>query len=393
MTTEWPQIGGTAEELLAEARRDTGISIMDDEAREPLTVLLDSYNRSAKFTPDGAVTKRAYVLRMLRNRLRMLRDFAAHPEIHEIQLRPPVIINSMARTGSTKLQKTLAATGDFNWLPYWMVLNSASETGTPHEDTANRIADVQAYSDWFDQVAPDVKFGHPMLPLEAEEEAYIMNQSLMGSSLAGFAHAPEYVEWLAGQDPGHQFRYVRDTLKYLIWQGLADIDKPFLLKCVKTVGHEEHMREAFPDANIVVTHRDPVAFVPSASKLGQLFRSAFSDQVHDASTRPARMAASMNASLDYRAAHPAEEWLDIDYQRLRNDAPAVIAEIYAFAGLKASPATFTNIEQWEATNPQNKHGRWDYAAEDFGFTDNDTRQAFARYIQWVETERICAWSK
>ncbi len=389
--SEWPQIAGSAEELLEEARVSTGIAIVDEEAAEPLTVLIDSYNRSGKFTPDGAVVKRAYVLRILKNRLRMLRDFAAHPEIHEIELRPPVIINALARTGSTKLQKTLAATGDFNWLPYWMVLNSASETGVPHEDTSNRIADVEVYADWFESVAPEVKFGHPMLPLEPEEEAYIMNQSLLAASLAGFAHAPDYLAWLEGQDAGHQFRYVRDTLKYLIWQGLADVDKPFLLKCVKTVGMEEHLRAAFPSAHIVANHRNPVSFVPSASKLGMLFRGAFSDQVLDMSNRPARMAAAMNASLDYREAHPDEEWLEVDYQRIRSDARAVIEEIYAFAELQPQPSTFTNVEQWEAANPQNKHGSWEYAAEDFGFTDDDTRQAFARYIQWVEDEGICSW--
>jgi len=389
--SEGSQIGSTAEELLEEARTITGIRIVDTEAREPLTVLLDSYNRSAKFTPDGAVVKRSYLMRILRNRLCMLRDFAAHPEIHEIELRPPVIINALARTGSTKLQKTLAATGDFNWLPYWMVLNSASETGEPNEDTSSRIADVQAYADWFDTAAPDVKFGHPMLPFEPEEEAYIMNQSLLASSLTGFAQAPEYTEWLATQDEGHQFLYVRDTLKYLIWQGLADANKPFLLKCVKTVGLEEHMRRAYPLAHIVATHRNPVSVVPSASKLGLLFRGAFSNQELDMGSRPVRMAAAMNASLDYRAGHPEERWLDINYERIRTETRTVIEEIYAFAGLQPTAETFTNVEQWETANPQNKHGRWDYAAADFGFTDADTREAFARYIQWVETKGICAW--
>ena len=70
------------------------------------------------------------------------------------------------------MQKTLAATGDFNFLPYWMCMNPASESGVPHEDVSNRIADVQAYADWFGRASPRTQNGHDMSPHEPEEEAY-----------------------------------------------------------------------------------------------------------------------------------------------------------------------------------------------------------------------------
>jgi len=389
--TQWPQIEDTAAELIAEARATTGIAIVDTDALEPLTVLLDSLRKTAQFTPDGAVVKRRYILRILRNRLRMQRDLAAHPEILDIELLPPLLIIAMPRTGSTKTQKVLAATGDFNALPYWMCLNSASESGIPNEDVRNRIADVQAYADWFNEASPDTKYGHPMAPHEPEEEAYIMNLSLRSRVLAGFANAADYVSWLGTQDMGAQYRYLYDTLKYLMWQGLADPAKPFLLKCVVNLGLEPEIRAAIPDVNIAVMHRNPVSVLPSASRLGTVFRAAFSDQAIDMSKNPSRHAFAMKRHLAHRTAHPDQAFHDICYDRVRTDISAIIDGLYTFAGVEPSADTLSNIARWEAENPQNKHGAWSYAATDFGFTDDDVRREFSTYIDWVHANNICDW--
>ncbi|MGD1954239.1 MAG: hypothetical protein ACFBZ9_03160, partial [Sphingomonadales bacterium] len=100
--------------LLKAAQKETGIPLSDEQAFVPLTRLIDSYNADAHFTADGAAGMHTRLMRILKNRLRMVRDFAAHPDILDIELKSPVIINAMARTGSTKMQKVLAATGDFN---------------------------------------------------------------------------------------------------------------------------------------------------------------------------------------------------------------------------------------------------------------------------------------
>src|SRR3546814_1126261 len=49
------------------------------------------------------------------------------------------------RTGSTKLVRMLAASGDFNDLPLWKALNPSSITGIPGEDPGARIADAEQF--------------------------------------------------------------------------------------------------------------------------------------------------------------------------------------------------------------------------------------------------------
>ncbi|MCP3975684.1 MAG: hypothetical protein GY720_14460 [bacterium] len=43
---------------------------------------------------------------------------------------PPIIIEGMPRTGSTKTQKLFSASGDFNWPPMWQTSYPALSTGS-----------------------------------------------------------------------------------------------------------------------------------------------------------------------------------------------------------------------------------------------------------------------
>src|SRR5262249_34118543 len=64
----------TGEQLLAQARHDTGIDIDDVDIVERLDRLTASLNSDAKLSEVGANAMQKRLLRILRNRLRMLRD-------------------------------------------------------------------------------------------------------------------------------------------------------------------------------------------------------------------------------------------------------------------------------------------------------------------------------
>jgi hypothetical protein len=123
----------SAEQMLAAARKTTGIDIVDSAALPRLKVLLDSLNTESKLHAAGAQGMQSKLLRILCNRLRMQRDFAQHPEIAQQKVTRPIFVLGMGRTGSTKTQKLLAASGDFNWLTYWRALNPSLRTGSRSE--------------------------------------------------------------------------------------------------------------------------------------------------------------------------------------------------------------------------------------------------------------------
>ena len=137
-----------ADQMLARAREMTGIDIVDEAAVEPLRILHAAYNTDACLHEQGAIAIEQKLLRLLCNRLRMQRDFAQHPEIAETQITSPVFVYGQLRSGTTKVQKLLAASGDFHYLPFWQTYNPSLLNGSRMESPQarqTRIDEADAY--------------------------------------------------------------------------------------------------------------------------------------------------------------------------------------------------------------------------------------------------------
>src|SRR3954469_18808649 len=76
---------------------------------EPLSRLLESCQRDADLNLVGQFALRADTLRCLRNRLFLQRDRTNHPGIDTEEVRAPVFILGLPRTGTTILHTLLAA--------------------------------------------------------------------------------------------------------------------------------------------------------------------------------------------------------------------------------------------------------------------------------------------
>ena len=201
------------EDLMSRARELTGIDLIDEEAVEPITRLVNSINEEADLHEIGCAAKQKKLLRILSNRLRMQRDIANHPEILDQKINAPIFIHGMPRTGSTKSQKILSKSGDFNWLVLWMTLNPSLITGSRDESTKQRIDEGLEFEDFFEQNSPENKVGHQFLAMEPEEDSFILEHSLVTNIFPAFAKMDAYVEWAMSKDIRIQFTHLRDTLK------------------------------------------------------------------------------------------------------------------------------------------------------------------------------------
>jgi hypothetical protein len=72
--------------------------------------------------------------------------------------------------------------------------------------------------------------------------------------------------------------------------------------------------------------------------------------------------------------------LDIDYREIIGDTPAVIGRIYAHTGRAVSPEARLGFTEWEARNPQHRHGRNHYTLGSYGLTDDAINEAFSPYL-------------
>lgn len=377
------KIARSAAELMAVARVQSEVDILDDEAVEPLGVLLRSLNTESALHAGGARAMESYLLRMLCNRLRMRRDFRANPEIEREPIRAPIFVIGYGRTGSTKAHKILAASGDFNWMSFWMALNPSLMTGDRDESPAPRITDAAAYAAWFDAASPEVKFAHPFETHEPEEDSFVLAQSLRSPVLLGWSPIGGYMAWLMTQDMAAQIRHLRDTLKYLQWQRLASPAKRWILKCPLYPGLERELLSVFPDACLVMTHRDPLAFVPSGLRLVELFHAPFTNARSDSRQYLLGAAAAMSRHLDNRRQMSEMRILDIDFSALTEQASSAVERIYAFAGVELSVESEMRMQRWNAQNPQHRRGKHRYDLRDYDIRPEEVTEAFSRYNDFL----------
>jgi hypothetical protein len=374
----------SVEELMARSREIAGVDIVDDEIVEPLKVLHRAYGEEAQLDGPGAEALTNSLLRLLTNRLRMKRDFASHPEIADQEISGPLVVMGVARSGTTKLQKVLAASGDFNFLPYWMNYSWASLSGEPNEPVEARIAAAQAHCEWYDSRSPDTKRGHAFEALEPEEEAVLSEGCFVTPTFLGYADIPSYAQFLGTQPPSIWFEFLRDCLKYLQWQGLASGNKPWLLKSPNYNGMELEILKVFPNARLLMAHRSPLKTLTSMCKLVECFRAAYSDLKPDLPLIIEHNYHNMDFHLANRRANPDLPLLDIRFEDIVGNLEAVLKRIYAGAGLTLEPASLQRMLQWHADNGPHKYGAFTYTLEEFGMSEAVIRERMSDYFEFLE---------
>jgi hypothetical protein len=375
----------SVEELLARAREVAGLDLRDDEVIEPLTVLHRALSKErAQLDAEGARAFEQKIVRLLAHRLRMKRDLERHPEIAEQPIVGPVIVMGTARTGTTKLQKVLAASGDFNFLTFWTAFNWASITGEPNEPMAERIAEADAFCRWFDERSPEAKLGHSFETHEPEEEGPLCEASFVTPTFVGFAEVPGYAMWLGNQSVTIELEFLRDALRYLQWQGLASAERPWLLKSPSYTSCELEILQVFPDARFVMAHRSPLQTLPSMCKTVAHFRRAYGTSTPDARALFEHAAASMDAQRAIRRAHPDLTLLDVRFEDIVADLPAVVERAYAHARMVLTDEARANMVRWDGENAMHKHGAFTYSLDEVGLSAAEIRTRMAAYFAFLD---------
>lgn len=381
------QIGASADDLLAQARRQTGIDIDDAGIRERLPRLLDSLNHEAELSPSGAVAMSHRLSRLLDNRLRMLRDLDRHPEILEQEVRPPVFLTSFPRTGSTKLHKMLAASGDFLYLPGWHGHTLSLRTGDRSEDPGPRLRDSEAYETWFHERAPKAAEIHDYLTNEPDEDTLILEHGLFALYMSAFAFVPSYGQWfVTTQNFRDDFRFVKQGLQYLQWQFHDGDARRWLLKCPGYFGWEALLTEEFPGAAFVTTNRHPAATMCSTASLLSNYHRLYSEADHDrflGSMMLEGFAASAQLHLTARDVTTFDDrFLDVGYHRLTQNAGEVARDVYRHIGVTLSEEARDAMRGWESDDAAARRNltAHNYLPETFGLTSTQVEERFSSYL-------------
>lgn len=370
----------SVEQLVAAACGATGLSDFGEPPLHPaLDHIVTGLNDEARLNVPGRAGREQALIGVLVNRLLLQARLTAQPDLLDDPVGTPVVVVGLPRSGTTKLQRMLAADRRLNSIKFWECLSPVPLSDSP-DDVATRIGFATAYSDALRQ-SPEFFAAHPVIPEEPEEEMVVMRHSLLNESLDAEVRVPSYIRWLQGQDRGPMYAQLAVFLRLLARQH-DKIGDPWILKGTYHGAHLDTLLEHLPNARIVYCHRDPVQTIASYCSLVSKMRRLSSDDVdeHDVGQELMNFwPAHLEQTLAARARVPAENILDLAYTDIVADGLGAAERIYDFAGLELTEQARADLAGWNADNAQHKHGRHSYDVTDYGLTDELIAQACDQY--------------
>lgn len=369
--------------LLAAACESTGLDDFGDDAwREPFRLLLADLDGDAALNLLGRMLMRADLVRTLVNRLRMVETRRRHPEIDGLDVRAPIVITGMGRSGTSILHELLACDPGLRAPMTWEMLHPCATPGLDADaDRDARIAAADAEWRFWEAVTPEYAAMHENRGDAPNECLLITMHEFASDYWAGGNWTPRYGRWLQRADFTSVYRAHRRFLQLLQWQAPGD---EWVLKAPSHLSALPALFAVYPDAQVVITHRDPLRVLGSIVDLLDTLAWQRSDVTHhDAFV--ARMAGGYPL-LWQAVAHqrdtgmvPDDQIVDVRYADLMADPHRTVAAIYERLGRDLPDAAVERMRALLAARPQGHRGRHDYSFEALGLDRDATRAAFADY--------------
>ncbi len=375
------------EEVVSKAAAETGLDDLGDPAwREALGVLLDAVEREAALNDIGRMILRTWIHERLVNRLQLTAWVSAHPAVRDEAVREPIVVVGMLRTGSTLLCELLAADPGNRPLMKWEGLHAIPPPETDTFESDPRIASEVERQEAIYSMVPQLKAVHWEPGDGPTECVALLTQSFRAQDWYGLFRVPSYIEWLHHCDMQPAYNYHRLSLQVLQSRapGRWSLKAPGHLLAL------DQLVATYPDARIVVLHRDPVRTVASSASLSVTARpDSLSDADFEGYYGPMWvdvLGTMVDRLVEHRDRVGDARFYDLHYRELAADPVAAVSGIYAHFGETLSPVAETRMRAHLAAHPKGEHGAHAYTLADFGLRETDVRDRFAAYCERFDVE-------
>lgn len=369
-------------DIIESARRATGLSDLGDpKALEGLEVLVRASNDEARLSPAGAMRWKETLIGIAINRLRIVDYLKRKPELLQRPVEKPMFVFGLPRTGTTLTINLLSADPARRCLLRWEALNPVPPARAGELATDLRCGALRQTLTAMLQIAPQIAAAHFEEADSPTECQYAMQLSYAAEMFDSILNIPGYRHWFFHQTGyRHAFEFHKQLLQLLQehnggrWT-LKNPWHPLFL---------DDLTAVYPDAQLVMTHRDPAEVVGSACSLLRHVRPMYSDKVDYGEIRQTLletfdlMIARQNA---YREKHGQNSIHDIQYEAQLRDPVGTMRKLYAHFEEPLTAEAEARMTRLAADNPQHKHGKHVYSLEEFGLTAEGVRKHFREYCE------------
>jgi hypothetical protein len=370
-----------ADALHARAIADTGLDDFGpDDYRERLDVYLAALHDIDDMHGPGIVNFFGQISQWLKNRLLLADLLTRHPEIHDIELLPPVVIAGLPRTGTTHLHNLLAAGPAFRTLPYWESFEPFPPPSEAGAEPDPRAARMDVAVSVMNMLMPHFALMHEMTTEHVHEEIQLLANDFSTMFMETLAYVPRWRDYYLAHDQTSTYEYLATQLKALQFMRGG---RRWLLKSPQHLEQLPVLAQVFPGVAVVCTHRDPV---PVA--LSMVAMLTYSARMHRSPVPVERIAAEwidrlesmLGALARDRDVIAPERSIDVSFDEFMADELGVAARVYGLVGEPITDDARTAMADYLAGHQRGRLGKVVTSCEMFGLDEADLRARFAPYV-------------
>jgi hypothetical protein len=197
-----------------------------------------------------------------------------------------------------------------------------------------------------------------------------------------------YRAWHDGSDKRPAYEFHKQFLQHLQWRAPGT---HWVLKAPSHLFALETLMQVYPDARIVMTHRDPLKVLPSCSSFTEVLRGGFTDRFDRKElgieiARHWERGAQLAIEFSQSGGETQGRLFNVLYADLVRDPMGVVRLIYRHFDMELTNQTEMAMMRFLAENPQNKHGAHHYSLEEFGLDRDAERRRFGLYTSFFGIE-------
>jgi hypothetical protein len=285
------------------------------------------------------------------------------------------------RAGTTFLSYLLEKDPRHRPLLRWEAGDSVPPPTPATRATDPRIEASRAAMAMLDQINPRVRMVQSEEPDGPTECIAVLSQDFKSLLWEALANVPSYGRWLQSTDHASAYAWHRRVLQVLQSAGVRG---RWSLKSPHHALHLDALTATYPDARLVLMHRDPAVLCASVCSLITTLTGTFSDADHRryiAEHWSDMLARSVAAVEAFRAANPRVQIVDVHYADLVRDPLATLRSVYGAFGEELDGPALAAMTAHVQSHPQGRFGRHRYDLRAYGLDGGAIAERFRDYVQ------------
>ena len=350
---------------------------VDGDWRTRLDGLIAALEATGRLHTLGRLLTRQEILRCLVSRLRLTRRLRELPAIRDEKISAPIVVAGPARSGTSILHELLALDPSLRSPLAYESLQPAPGpelAGDRHREVAECEQEL-----WAD-VQPEFARVHELaahLPMEC---IALRQPSFAGFHWSMIADIPGFAS-----DFPAAMAYHRAALQSLQHQAA---ERTWVLKTPVYLMMLDLVFATYPDAAVVITHRDPVKTLPSGFSTLATVRWLRSNHVDLSGTDGTGAGLLLLALLQREQAGTLPGPVHhIRFADLMSQPAAALERLYDGIGRPFTGAHADAIHAYLAQKPKGKFGAHRYAPEDWDMNAEEIRATMQPYMDAYDVPR------